>query len=78
MSEIPTDSSGPRKWEAIGIVTDILFSIAVPTTLFALSGRWLDRKLGVSPTFLVIGLFLSLGVTTYIVTKKGRKIAKNL
>ena len=66
------------QWQALEIVWDLLFSIAVPTVLFALLGRWLDKRYGTSPWFVGIGLVLALGVSAVIVTKKGRIIAKKL
>lgn len=64
--------------EAVEIVWEIGISIALPTVAFALGGRWLDKRLGTSPWFLIIGLFLSLTIVGFIVIKKGREIAKKL
>jgi F0F1-type ATP synthase assembly protein I len=65
-------------WQALSIVWDLLFAIAIPTILFGFSGRWLDQRLGTTPLFLVLGLLLSLGVVTLIVGRKAKDIAKRL
>jgi F0F1-type ATP synthase assembly protein I len=68
----------PRKginaWQAMGFVWDVLFSITVPTVLFALGGRWLDQRWKTSPLFLVLGLVLSLGVAGLLVYRKAERL----
>lgn len=77
MASDPTPK-GPSPWQAIEFVSDILMSIAVPTVLFAIGGRWLDRHFGTTPLFMVIGLLLSLGIVATIVTRKGKAMSKLL
>lgn len=68
----------PTPWEALELVWDILLGIAIPTTLFALAGRWLDKRYSTSPWFTIIGLALALLVAGVIVTRKGKDISKRL
>lgn len=65
-------------WEALGVVWEIGTAIAIPTILFALLGRWVDRRYGTSPFFIIAGLFLALVVITVFTVKKGKKIARKL
>ena len=65
-------------WKATGFVWEILASIAVPTTFFALSGRWLDRRWHTSPLFVVIGLLLSLVVAGLLVIRQAKRFTKTL
>ncbi|MFO0704387.1 MAG: AtpZ/AtpI family protein [Candidatus Andersenbacteria bacterium] len=44
-------------------------SIALPLLLLLVLGRWLDRMRGTSPLFLLIGLGLSLVLTTVLLTR---------
>lgn len=75
-NESPKNAVSPA--EAMGIVWEILFAIAIPTTLFALLGRWLDARYGTSPLFLAIGLLLALAAAGLVVVRKGKRIAKRL
>jgi len=38
--------------------------------VFALLGHWLDQRLGVSPGFLLVGVFLGFGLGLYSMVKK--------
>ena len=74
------DQQPPKKdltpFAALGLVWDIGIEIAVPTVMFGLAGRWLDRRYATSPLFLILGLFLSLAIVTILIVRKGRDIAK--
>jgi ATP synthase protein I len=61
-------------WSALGLAWELGYTIAVPLVLFALIGRFLDKKLGTSPFLLLAGILLSIGVTSWLVYKKTREI----
>jgi LPXTG-motif cell wall-anchored protein len=66
------------QWEAVGFVTEVLVSVAVPTTLLALLGRWADAKYGTSPWLTILGLLLALGIAALLVTKRAKEMAKRM
>lgn len=76
------DPTPPKKdfspFQAVEIVWEVGIAIAVPAVAFALGGRWLDKRFETSPLFLGLGLFLAFCLSTVIVLKKGRDIAKRL
>ena len=43
---------------------------AATVGVFALLGYWLDQKLGVTPGFLLVGVFLGFGLGLYSMVKK--------
>lgn len=59
--------------DAMGFVWQVLMSIALPTTLFALGGRWLDHKLGMSPWFTIIGFFLALFLSSVLIIREAKQ-----
>jgi len=64
-------------WSAVGFAWELGYSIAIPLVLFTLGGRLLDKKLETSPWLLLLGLFISIIVTFYIVYQKLMKIIKD-
>ncbi len=71
----PTDESGSKAVNAaraMGFVWEVLISIAIPTTLFALGGRWLDTRWHTSPWFVLIGLVLSFLTAGALVMRKAK------
>lgn len=64
--------------EAVGFVWDVLIAVAVPTTLLALGGRWLDERFHTSPWFVALGLFLSIGISYLLVSRKAQAYVKRM
>ncbi len=65
-----SDKKEEKKWSAVGLAWELGYTIAVPLVVFALGGRWLDKKLGTSPFLLLAGILLSIGLTSWLVYKK--------
>lgn len=61
-------------WSALSLAWELGYTIAVPIVVFALGGRWLDRKFETSPWLLLTGIFLSLIVSSWLVYFKMAKI----
>jgi hypothetical protein len=80
--EGPADKETSRKiisqWEAVGFVTEVLVAVAVPTTLLALGGRWMDAKYGIAPWATVLGLILSLAISAFLVTRRAKEMAARM
>ena len=62
-----------EKKALIALVFELGYTIAVPLVLFALGGRFIDRHFGTSPLFLLVGIFLSLIGSSYLIYKIIRK-----
>ena len=62
-----------EKRALIALVFELGYTIAVPLVLFALGGRFVDRHFGTSPLFLLVGIFLSLIGSSYLIYKIIRK-----
>ncbi len=70
-----TENKAVGAMAALGFVWEVLIAIAVPTILLALGGRWLDTRWNTAPWFSVIGLFLSLGIVLFLMTRKAKKLS---
>jgi len=68
----PLKSATP--WWAIGFVWDVFVSIALPTVVFALGGRWLDNRWHTSPWFTLIGLLISLVAVWFLVRYQAKRL----
>ncbi len=55
---------------AVGFVTDVFISIALPTTLFALGGRALDRRWSTNPWMTIVGFLLAIALSSFLVYRK--------
>jgi F0F1-type ATP synthase assembly protein I len=64
--------------EALGFVTDVFISVAVPTLVFAFLGRALDARLHTSPYCTVIGLLLSLAIAALLIGRKAKAMAERM
>jgi len=63
-----------ESWSAVSLAWELGYSIAIPLVVFALLGRFLDKKLGTSPWLLLAGILLSIAVTSWLVWQKTKKI----
>jgi len=64
------ENKNNQQWSALGFVWELGYSIVIPLVLFALGGRWLDKKLGTSPWLLLIGLAIAIALTSIVVYHK--------
>lgn len=61
-------------WFVVQLGWNLGFIIAIPTVVFGFGGAYLDRWLGSSPAFLLLGLGLALTVSMVGVWKRIRQI----
>ena len=59
-----------KQFSAVGLAWNLGYTIAVPLVVFALAGRFLDRKLGTTPWLLLIGILFSIALSSWLVYKK--------
>jgi hypothetical protein len=59
-----------KEFSALSLAWNLGYTIAIPLVVFALAGRWADKKLGTAPFLLLLGLLLSVGLTSWLVWKK--------
>ena len=60
------------------MVWELLFLIAVPTTLFALGGRWADKHWHLTPWGTIAGLILAISISGVLVLRKGKEVAERM
>lgn len=70
------DKKPENSWSALSLAWELGYTIAVPLILFALGGRYLDKKLGTSPFLLLAGILFSITVTSWLVYKKTKELMK--
>jgi F0F1-type ATP synthase assembly protein I len=63
-----------KKVGLLSLATELGFSIAIPIVVLALAGRLADKYLGTSPLLLLIGVLLSVFISSFMVYKKVIKI----
>jgi len=65
-----------NSWSALGLAWELGYTIAVPLVALALLGRWIDKKLGTSPWILLLGILVSIAISSWLVYKKTLDILK--
>lgn len=68
------DTAKDGTFAALSLVFEIGYVIAIPAVAFSFGGRFLDLHFGTSPLFLLLGIFISLGISSYLVWGKIRKL----
>lgn len=63
-----------RSWSALGLAFELGYLIAIPIVVFAIVGRFLDRWFGTAPWLLLVGILLSLFVSSALVVRKTRSV----
>lgn len=58
----------------LALAWELGYTIAVPLVALALGGRFLDKSFDTSPIFLLIGIFVSIFISTFLVYWKTKKI----
>ncbi len=62
-----------NKWQAVGFVWEVVMDVAIPTTIFALAGRWADKRWHLSPWMTVFGLALAMAITYVLMKRKANE-----
>ncbi|MFH1098463.1 MAG: AtpZ/AtpI family protein [Candidatus Uhrbacteria bacterium] len=63
-------------WAALAFAWELGYTIAIPLVVFALLGRFLDRRFGTTPWFLLVGVFAAIAASGIAVVHKVNSIAK--
>ena len=63
---------------ALKMATELGFTIAIPLVLFAVGGRWIDRRYDTSPWGLLGGVVLSIILTSILLVRKFAAIVKDI
>lgn len=69
-----TPARNQKLWQALGLAWQLGYTIAVPIVIFALAGRLLDKWLQTSPWLLLLGVFISIIITTWLIYRKTKDI----
>ena len=76
-SEKPVNQKGAGpEWSALSLALNLGYTIAIPIVVLALAGRFLDKRFDTSPLFLLLGVLLSIIISTLGVYGKVKKIIK--
>lgn len=71
------NSKKTDKVSVFSLALELGYMVAIPIVAFALVGRLIDKKLDSSPWFLLLGIIISIVVSTYWIYKKTTDIINN-
>lgn len=74
------DAQPPKSptWQALGLAWELGYSIAIPLVLFALAGRWADKRFSTSPWLLLGGMGLAIIFTTIFLVRKFSRMMQDV
>ncbi|KKU93886.1 MAG: hypothetical protein UY26_C0003G0034 [Candidatus Jorgensenbacteria bacterium GW2011_GWA1_48_13] len=58
----------------LALAWELGYTIAIPIVVMALGGRFLDRYFGTGPILLLVGIFVSVLLTSFLVYRKTKKV----
>ena len=67
--DLPSFSAWQLAWE-------LGYTIAIPIVLLALLGRWADKMLGTSPWMLLVGVLVSIVISSFLVYHKVKDVIR--
>lgn len=65
---------GGQVWQALALATSFGLTAALLVAGGVVGGRWVDGRLGTTPLFAVVGLFLGLGTGGYLFIRQVTRI----
>lgn len=70
----PTPAQNNAYWEALGLVFELGYLIAIPAFLFGFGGAHLDKIYGTSPLGVIAGLIIALLISSFAVYRRVQRI----
>ncbi len=71
---VPKTSNSQRSQKVGALAWELGYTIAIPLVVLALLGRMADKYFGTSPLLLLIGIFTSILLTSFLVYRKTKDI----
>ncbi len=65
-------------WQALNLAWELGYTIALPLVLFALAGRWADKRYDTSPWLLLSGMALAIILTTLLLIRKFSRLLRDV
>lgn len=63
-------------WGAVNLVFELGYMIAIPIVVLGFGGAFLDKKYGTSPLFILLGIVISVTISSISVYKKVKSLTK--
>lgn len=76
-NNLETKNNKTDKVSVFSLAFELGYIVAIPIVVLALAGRMIDKKLDSSPWFLLLGIIISIIVSTYWIYKKTSAIIDN-
>lgn len=71
-----SDNSDGGLWLGVQLAWDLGWIIAIPVVVLGLGGAYLDKYLGTSPLFILLGFILAVSLSFIGVKRKTKEIMK--
>ena len=76
MAQLQPEKSG--FWQALGMAWELGYLIAIPIVVLGLGGRLIDRHFHTSPWFFLLGVVLSIVLTSFSLVWKFKKMLRSI
>jgi F0F1-type ATP synthase assembly protein I len=65
-------------WQALGMAWELGYIIAIPIVALGLGGRLLDKRFSTSPWLFLVGVLISIILTSFGLVWKFKKLLKDV
>lgn len=64
-------------WEGLNLAWELGYLIAIPAVIFSFGGAYLDKTMGTSPLYLLIGIALAVLLSGFSVYRKTKHLIES-
>lgn len=78
MKDYKSNKEASVFWQAVSLAFQLGYTVTIPLVILALVGRFLDKKFNSSPLFLLVGIVLSMIISSAALFIKMKKITAKI
>ena len=78
MENLKNKENNSGSFSAIGLAFNLGYLIVIPLVALAIGGRLLDKKLDSSPVLFLVGVVVSISISSFMVYSKTKQVMADI